>query len=124
MAHFSFNFVHYSMKFIVAIVLSLFFLSLALAHDVNSIYPYPKAAWNKPGQFTITSQTKIYVTDLSNNPDWAALEMLQSAIQKAIGVTLQYGTGAGSNGIVFGEPDRYSLLKDDLTRVMPAGEPM
>jgi hypothetical protein len=91
----------------------LFLHSSSFGRDVNSIYPYPKTAWNKPGQFIISSSTTIILAN--NLIDSNAVNMLQSAIFKAIGVTLKPGNPVFKSGsIIFGA---------DMSSVTPEGEP-
>jgi hypothetical protein len=106
----------------------LFFIMLlcgaSFARDVSSLYPYPKAAWNKPGQFTISSTTRIIMADSPTDTDWIIVNALQAAVQKAIGVTLQTGNTIFPAGtIAVGTIGSNSELTNDLYTATPLGEP-
>ncbi len=104
-----------------------FLSSPSFAKDVSSIYPYPKAAWNKSGQFTITASTKLVIPDSPTQTEMLTIDALQSALQKQIGYKLSVVTSAsysGSLGVIIGEPSSNSLLQDHLKIIMPPGEGM
>ena len=96
------------------------------AKDINSLYPYPKAAWNKQGQFTISNSTKLVIPDSPTPAEMTAIDALQVAIQKQVGFKLGVTSSAnysGSDGIIIGEFSN-SFLQNRLQSVMPQGETM
>ena len=77
----------------------------SVAKDINSLYPYPKAAWNKQGQFTITNTSKLVIPDLPTPAEMTAIIALQTAIQKQVGYKLGVTSStnySGSGGIIIG----------------------
>jgi len=99
-------------------------VSSALAHDVNSIYPYPKSAWNKPGQFIISNASRIILPDNATDSDKIVMNVLQAAIQKAVGYTLPVNSTVFTSGsIIIGRVGTNSTLEGMLPHVVPPGEP-
>ncbi|MDP4229758.1 MAG: glycoside hydrolase family 20 zincin-like fold domain-containing protein [Bacteroidota bacterium] len=97
----------------------------SFAHDVNSIYPYPKAAWNKVGVFTITDTTKLVIPDVPTPAESAAIEALQSDINNLEGFKLSIisiANYSGSGAIVLGRWNSSALLRAHLKGAMPPGE--
>lgn len=113
------------MKIFLYFLLLFSFLSAdSVAKDINSLYPYPKAAWNKQGLFTITNSIKIVIHDSPTPSEMTAIEALQTAIQKQVGYKLSVTSSAnysGSGGIIIGEFSN-SFLQNRLQLVMPPGE--
>src|SRR5436309_474355 len=108
------------MKYI-GIFLLLCTCSSMFARDINSIYPYPKASWNKTGEFVITGQTKIVTPDAPTPMESRAIAALQAAISPVIGSTLSLikaSAYSGSGGILIGEFATNSLLASHLQPVM------
>jgi hypothetical protein len=102
------------------------FASVSFARDVSSIYPYPKAAWNKPGQFTINAATTIMISqDINLYDDSFIADALQAAIKKVTGYTLQIGGNFTSSGnvIQIGEIYTNIPLQNGVKYVSPLGEP-
>ena len=109
------------------LLLFFIFTGHSVARDINSLYPYPKAAWNKQGQFTITSATKIVITDSPTPAEMNAIVALQSALKKQTGYSLPTTSTTnylGSGGIVIGETTSNALLQTHLQLVTPPGEMM
>ncbi len=108
-------------------LLIILFPAHSFAKDINSIYPYPKAAWNKSGQFTITNVTKLVIPDSPTQAQLAAIASLQTAIEKQVGYRLSVtsiGSYSGTSGIIIGEANTNTFLQNHLKPVMPSGESM
>ncbi len=116
-----------AMKKTFLLLLVILFPTHSFAKDINSIYPYPKAAWNKQGQFTITNATKLVIPDSPTPAQLAAIAALQTGISKQVGYRLPITSlisYSGTSGIIIGEANTNSLLHNHLKLVMPSGEAM
>lgn len=114
------------MKSFLYFLLFCFSAANIFAKDINSLYPYPKAAWSKLGQFTIANTTKLVIPDSPTPSEMTAIAALQTVIQKQAGYKLAVTSSAnysGSGGIIIGEFSN-SFLQNRLQSVIPRGETM